>query len=461
MVGAVPQSARPSPAGCLARCDPAMPGLATVLDPDAIAAALGHALSRDDIRVDAITYVKYQPGFPCLVGYRLRVGDAEVPAYATAHPWPAHREMAKARTNPAVRGRLGTGRVALADLGVVVSAFPNDRKLAALPMLADGPGRAELLARLVPGRPDLKETLAERLTYKPQRRYVMRLAGSRGPSVVLRAYHPDWAARAHRNATELPGGERYRLARCLGYCGRAQVMALEWLPGRPLGELLETFPPGPETLAHVGAALRELHGQTTSPWPPLAASTEAAAGFQVATAMAFIGSPLAGRARELAVRLAACLSTNPTGDGPVHGDFDPSQVVVNSGSIGLLDLDRAGRGEPALDLGNFLAHLWRRAVAGRIPGRCVETWWAALLHGYGANAGLRARAAHYASVRLLRMLNPFRFWAPGRRADGPFPVWEPYCPRLAEAVMGCAEELAAAGPGDGERGGRGKSLSRR
>jgi len=45
---------------------------------------------------------------------------------------------------------------------------------------------------------------------------------------------------------------------------------------------------------------------------------------------------------------------------PVHRDFYPEQVMDSDGATVLLDLDDACSGDPALDLGNFLAHLQLR-----------------------------------------------------------------------------------------------------
>jgi hypothetical protein len=54
----------------------------------------------------------------------------------------------------------------------------------------------------------------------------------------------------------------------------------------------------------------------------------------------------------------------PTGDQfGIHRDFYPDQVVVGEdGRLYLLDLDLYSEGTPALDAGNFLAHVSEQAV---------------------------------------------------------------------------------------------------
>ena len=52
----------------------------------------------------------------------------------------------------------------------------------------------------------------------------------------------------------------------------------------------------------------------------------------------------------------------------VHRDFYHDQVIADGDVCRLVDLDLVAVGDPALDIGNFLAHLidecWRGGVAG-------------------------------------------------------------------------------------------------
>jgi hypothetical protein len=46
----------------------------------------------------------------------------------------------------------------------------------------------------------------------------------------------------------------------------------------------------------------------------------------------------------------------------IHRDFYPEQVLVAVGRLHLVDLDLYSRGDPALDVGNFIAHLIEAAI---------------------------------------------------------------------------------------------------
>src|SRR5881296_2406565 len=62
----------------LVRRDPAIPGLAVVLDPDAFIANLRRAVPGVDLRTAQITYQRYKPQAFCRVTYRLDIAGAEL-----------------------------------------------------------------------------------------------------------------------------------------------------------------------------------------------------------------------------------------------------------------------------------------------------------------------------------------------------------------------------------------------
>jgi tRNA A-37 threonylcarbamoyl transferase component Bud32 len=84
---------------------------------------------------------------------------------------------------------------------------------------------------------------------------------------------------------------------------------------------------------------------------------------------------------------------------PVHGDFNPSQLLIDNGQAVMLDLDTAGRGDPLVDVAHFIAGLhrlpmsigtadaaaeqfiecYRRSVGREIPRRRLHDLIAAVL----------------------------------------------------------------------------------
>jgi aminoglycoside phosphotransferase (APT) family kinase protein len=115
----------------------------------------------------------------------------------------------------------------------------------------------------------------------------------------------------------------------------------------------------------VGRALRALHGTPAEGTVPAQtgvgerdAQAEAlstlSAGTYIATLLPGVGSAYSS----LLCEAVATLDNLPTERLVLaHGDFKGDNVLVHQGHPSILDLDRACRGEPALDLGKFLADL--------------------------------------------------------------------------------------------------------
>jgi hypothetical protein len=52
-----------------------------------------------------------------------------------------------------------------------------------------------------------------------------------------------------------------------------------------------------------------------------------------------------------------CAELAPSPESTIHGDFHDRQVIIHDGRPVILDLDGLSAGDPAIDVGNFLAHI--------------------------------------------------------------------------------------------------------
>ena len=435
----------PADAG-LCRRDTALPGLAAVLDPDVLVSKLEpHLRGREgEILSARPTYVRYKPGTNCLVSYRMRVAGAseEIRLYAKVYGADAPAKLEKARERPGVPGPLGPGRVALPDFGGVVSFFPNDDKLRTLSQLSGPESRRSFFEELLPGRPELWDGELRTLRYKPERRYVARLSNG-GLSEATSEGHLDERLDAQAHAQlKVYTKSRYRAARkgaeaftqafkttgpfrlvpLLGRSDRHSALAFEWVPGRPLDEVI--LDPALEISearnigSVVGAALAELHGQSPRGLGHKPRGEEATVLRRAAEGVESVAPHLASLARELARDLADYLLQTPPNGTPIHGDFDAGQVLLASDSIVLLDLDRAVKGDPAEDIGTFVAQLERGIICGELPSAKAQAIEESLLDGYRGSS-LRAeggriveRVGFYIAAGLLKLApEPFRYRA--------------------------------------------------
>jgi hypothetical protein len=76
-----PETLSPADASIVRR-DSALPGLATLIDPDAFAAALRSACPDADIVDVRLTKIRYSPNKSCRADYKVEVGGEELSVYA-------------------------------------------------------------------------------------------------------------------------------------------------------------------------------------------------------------------------------------------------------------------------------------------------------------------------------------------------------------------------------------------
>lgn len=270
------------------------------------------------------------------------------------------------------------------------------------------------------------------LRYKPERRWVGRFDPANGDLPLVLKLHARRrfpaalsAAKAFRDDGPL------RLAPLRIEAPELGLLGQGWLPGHLLSDALAGGQATPPMLHTVGRALARLHRQDRTGLAPVSRGWEADGLRATAAGIAWLLPGHAAGVVALAERLADRLQAAPAVHRPVHGDFYAKQVLVDGERAGVLDLDSAALGDPAQDLGLFLAHLERdRLRGGPVTGTGLI---AAFLDGYREDAGrVPARMALYTAVGLLRLSpDPFRHREPN---------WE----RRTAVLLDRAEALAAA-----------------
>lgn len=412
----------------LAAREPRLPGFGLLLDPAAFLEALREALPACDVASAHLEYLRYKPGTNLLAGYQARIGGRPVALHAKTYAAAEAGKVARELRRAGVPGPLDRATVPLPDGLGVVRAFPNDANLPGLRVLAEAVAHGETVAQLGLGVGELSA-----LRYKPERRWVGRFdpAGS-GRSVVLKAHTALRYTRAAQGAGAFREGRVLRLAPAGPAIPELHVLTAGWLPGSLLDSELVTGRATPAMLALAGTALAELHAQPVDGLAFRSRASEAASLVELATSISWLLPELAPRLPTFVHRVASALTEAPPLSRPVHGDCYAKQMLVDGPHLGLLDLDQAAAGDPAQDLGLFVAHLERDVLRGRIEGHRLLPLREAFFDGYRAEAGaLPERVGLYTIASLLRLLpDPFRHREP---------AWE----RGTEALLARAEQLAA------------------
>jgi len=123
----------------------------------------------------------------------------------------------------------------------------------------------------------------------------------------------------------------------------------------------------------------------------------------------------------------------PSAPSFVHGDFGPANLLWRAGHVVVLDFDKCALGDPACDLGNLFAQLFRTTIKRPEILRDFPSARATVLQSYirwsPIDSDLDSRIAWYERVTLLRKIHGLLF----SKSRDPHP--EAVRQRQAEAVQ--------------------------
>lgn len=436
--------------------DRALPALPRALDGDAMAERLERTLLAGDGHVRIVgcrpEWLRYKPGAACHVRYRLTLagsGAGGGVAAVTASLYAGDRAARAWRADPLPRLRDRAARLfpeppdgrsaLLPDLGAILQVAPLDRKLRGL-LRAAAPSRVrrdvgavlgEASAAL--GRPDV-----QMVRHNVERRAVLRYAfPGDGPAVYAKLSRRHPGDRQHRVAERLAAAG-LPVAPSLGVVEATGAVLFQAIGGAPLSarrgepDAARWTESIVEILARLHAVSPSAIGSEAPARPPgdVARSLRDAAAY-----LDRLQPDGPGRAGRLAARIGAALEATSAPPALIHGDFYDDQLVADSdGRLWLVDLDELSVGDPALDLGAFLAHLRAWTLAALPPERAAAETLAAGVEEEAAirMPGTARRAALYEAAALLRLaIHPLR-----RLED----AW----PERMDAVLSEAEARLAA-----------------
>jgi aminoglycoside phosphotransferase (APT) family kinase protein len=353
--------------------DPALPHRDLLLDQDAAREHLTSLLGRPVDDCDLVR-VKYRIGESLRVTYRVRIdGRVEL---RTVRAFPG------GGSGPAYRKAAGAGVLHDPALDAVWWTFPHDRRLRDLDdLLRPAPD----LAALAPGW-----RAGELVEYSPERAATFRAVDADGhPVAFAKAYAPgtvdvvDRAGRYARIAAVLDGGGISSPVP-LGTSVARTVLVMQPMPGVRWGELDGTALV--TAVRRLGTAVATLHGSgdRAAAGLPRFGRLEVRRVVHSAHLVAIARPDVAARATRLADRLA---DGPPPGDAPVtlHGDCHPKNALDDGHRLMLIDLDQAGTGAAAADLGSFLARLRVATITGQHTATEERSLAATFVTGYAGN----------------------------------------------------------------------------
>jgi aminoglycoside phosphotransferase (APT) family kinase protein len=353
-----------------------------------------------------LTRTKYKPGRKLTAHYRL-LTTPDGPASDITVRWHA----APVATTPATTESQAGDRhsvllMAASDDGhVALLVSPADPSMPQLERLHRPAHLAGVLASI--GAHDPVETSAlaiETIRYRPGERHVLHVStAGRSSALFVKTDRDGSGARAVPIATAVAAAlarscPDVGVAEPLGYAEDDAAAVWRRADGDPLSRrLAEGRGSEAELFRLLGRALRAVHDKTVG---HLSSPVGAALGGTPRTGQAEVAAtlragehirallPAAGRASDALVADVA-RELDQVGLEPptlIHGDLKCDNVMTAGDRLDLLDFDRAGLGDPALDLGKIVADLrWWHADGIRSADGPIE----AFRDGYGPCDGTR------------------------------------------------------------------------
>jgi aminoglycoside phosphotransferase (APT) family kinase protein len=386
------------------RADPELPFLDIAWSPTALARFLSENVlapaGRGPRLVSAaIESMRYSPGRNCVLLTALRFAGERRPFARAVVSFANGDGLGETYARHYSGGHEnGTRAVLLPKYCCLVELFPADWRLPAL-------GRAM-------GENGLRAQAARVLRYRPHRRCVL-LRGSGADRLIAKVYAPGAGA-----------GDAYRRQRAIGAEARArgfvvprplaleadrQVFVMERVPGSSLKQLLGRVGSGGEgaRLARAaGGALAGFHAVSVETAESRSLDDELMRVQKPLPGVRLVAPELADRADVVLERVISAAEQTPPAGAPVlvHCDYKPSQLLFNRRQVAVVDLDRACRGDAALDVGNFLAQFRKEALlTGNGSLRRLTSPFLDEYSRRTGRAGVAERARVFEVLALVRM----------------------------------------------------------
>jgi len=264
----------------------------------------------------------------------------------------------------------------------------------------------------------------ETIRYRPGQRHVLSVTSPDHDGVHVKMDRDDSGARAVPVAEALgtllaDQCPEASVAEPVGYFSADRTAVWRTAQGAPLSTRLDGRD-GERRVRLVGRAVRVLHDARPDDLPSTDAGARDAqveiaatirAGEHISALLPTVGSDFLALVNEIAAELDQIPTEAPTF---THGDLKSDNVLASAEGVRLLDLDRCGPADPALDLAKFVADI--RWWSGSDDGR-ASTLTEAFRSGYGESDEARWDRA----VPLTRL---FQLKLAARRCAVHDPSWE-------------------------------------
>ncbi len=360
--------------------DPKLPDLAAALDIDFVLESLRRTLPECKEHLEIIdgkvADVLYKPGISCSLLYRIKVRNTKSRSTSQVHfsaqLLPADETPLLPPENLIARYRetdIRTPVVYLPKARITLRSFPVDESMPWLFDAMDTETVKNALNRMWESRNlRVQEVKIKPLGYVPGWRAALlydvttesiESTGTECHRLVAKTHSNKDTARRFAGAFTLWWAARGRInfALPVGYLPALHVTLQEYVEG---GERLGTLAESPafvKLLRQTATQIATLHDLSLPLVSYRTPKIESDAVIRWGKLLKAVRPDLAQRIENLCKRLTVGLETRTRMTGPVHGDFQYTNVLVEGDRITLIDLDELAYGDPLVDVGRLLASL--------------------------------------------------------------------------------------------------------
>ena len=361
--------------------DPALPQRDLLLDLGEVTKRFSARLGLDGpVRIDSCARVriKYSPGVSLRLLHRIKIDAASYTV--AAHTFTGGRsksafERGKEKVIPC--DRLAP-IVWDAELDTVYWTFPNERKIANLSVLLTPPAG---LARLF----DNQWTRSRIVAYAPEKCVTAECLNDEDEVLAYAKVYSDGEPPSFATYDQLRQSisavrSSLRIPRALAYSEEYRTLFLEPVVGRRITHLSSAD--RADGFRHLGAALAALH---SLPVPDGLPPFERLDPGHLQKAAGIIGQArpdVRKLAEDVAKELCEMWAAPTDSQVCLHGDVHPKNGIIQNSRAALIDLDQAGAGPAAADLGSLLAALRYLRCVGTLSPADERGLRAGFLSGY-------------------------------------------------------------------------------
>jgi len=296
----------------------------------------------------------------------------------------------------------------------LVELFPSDFEMPGLASAID-PGQ---VAPFIAGRggdwsaADARSLRVEMLRYVPHRRCVLQyeIATAGGARRLIgKVYAKEGRAAEVGHKLEALRDQLAGIAPApIGVHEDWNLALMEWVPGGSMKRLLRGAPSledARDAVSRAATALAALHTVRLAGGEVCSLRDEVRHVRKRGARIGLVAPALGARIEALLERLEP-LACDLTWEAPsfIHDGFKPAQVLLDGGAVRIIDYDGSGPGDPALDVGKFMAQLRKEAVLGqREDFRSLQASFLEQYVSCNSAAGLAERAAVAECVALAQI----------------------------------------------------------